>query len=365
MQAAGYRFRVQKLKKRLGEEGLQGAVMVPGPNLRYYTGGNSILLERPFLLFVSKEGEAHMVAPELEAGPYRHSPIPIRIHPWTDNEGPGKAFKELTSTLELGGMWGVEGRAPYLFVYHLQKHARVKLANGEPVLQGVRETKDEEEIRLMRRSGEILSRVFKKIPSLLKVGMSELELARRLGDETLAQGAEAVSDLLVQSGERGADPHSLPSRRKLKKGESVVVDISTSFSGYVADITRTFVLGASQELENTYAKVLEAEERAIKQARTGVTVGSVDAAARGFLKRYGLDRYFIHRTGHGLGLEVHEAPYIVSGGREVLREDMFFTIEPGVYVPGKSGVRIEDDVMSTKGGRDVITNPPKEYGWWN
>lgn len=339
-------------------------MITAGPNLRYYTGVNSILLERPFLFFAFAEGEPSMVAPELEAGQYRSCPLKINICSWTDNEGPSKAFKELRKEHEISGRWGVEGRVPYLYLHHLLKHASPKLENAEPILQRVRETKDPEEVALMKRSARILSAAFSAIPGMMDEGMTEQELERRISQEIFLSGADRISDLLVQSGERSAYPHGLPSKRKIRRGDSVVIDSSSSHSGYIADITRTFVMGGSRELEDTYGRVLEAEEKAIRQARSGVTVGSVDAAARNYLRRKGLSKYFIHRTGHGLGLEVHEAPYIVDGGEEVLRPNMFFTIEPGVYRPGRYGVRVEDNVMSKAGGRDVITSTPKEYGWW-
>jgi Xaa-Pro dipeptidase len=306
-----------------------------------------------------------MVAPELEAGPYRSCPIHINIHGWTDNEGPSKALRELVNRLEVSGRWGVEGRVPYLFLHHLMRHAAPKLEDAEPVLEAIRERKDEEEVSLLKRSAEILSKSYLKIPSMLVEGMTEQELERKISAEIFLKGAEGIEDMLVQSGEKSADPHSLPSRRKIRRGESIVIDISSTHSGYFADITRSFIIGRNVEFEATYAKVLEAEEKAIRQSRGGVTVGSVDAAARGSLERAGLGRYFIHRTGHGLGLEVHEAPYIVDRGKEVLKSNMFFTVEPGVYKPGRYGVRIEDDVMSTERGREVVTTIPKEYGWWN
>ncbi len=145
----------------------------------------------------------------------------------------------------------------------------------------------------------------------------------------------------------------------------MVIDTVSTYGGYTADITRTFIMGKNAEFDKVYASVLEAQEKAIDSARIGVPVGDVDSAARDSLREAGLDRYFIHRTGHGLGLEVHEAPYIVSGGRSKLRPGMVFTVEPGAYIPGRLGVRIEDNVAITLGGREVLTaSLPKENGWW-
>ena len=136
------------------------------------------------------------------------------------------------------------------------------------------------------------------------------------------------------------------------------------YEGYYADITRAFCIGSSEDMEKVYAKVLEAETKGIEAAGRGVTVGEVDGASRKVLQKAGMGKYFIHRTGHGLGLEVHEAPYIVEGGKEKLGSNMCFTVEPGVYLRGKLGVRIEDDVVIEGKSGVAITNTPKEFGWW-
>jgi len=356
--------RLEKLKEKIREAGLDGVLMGPGANLRYYTGVKSILLERPFLFFVPKSGVASMVSPAIEAGPYRNCPIEIVINAWTDNDGPSKAFHRLVSEIGVKGTWGVEGRVPYLFIDHLMKYATPRLMNAEPILQGIRELKDEEELALIKKSATILSKSYLEIPTILRDGMTEQELARRISDVIYSKGAESIEALLVQSGPNSANPHWSPSSRRMGRSESIVVDIASTYSGYHADITRTFMMGRDGRFEGLYSKVLEAEEKAIRRSRSGVTVGAVDGAARNSLKKEKLDGYFTHRTGHGLGLEVHEAPYIVAGGREKLRPSMVFTLEPGVYIPGEQGVRIEDNVVATQQGRDVITELPKEYGWW-
>ncbi len=195
--------------------------------------------------------------------------------------------------------------------------------------------------------------------------MSERELARLVVEETLANGAESVEPCMVQSGPRAADPHSDTSTRQVRKGDSVVVDVVSFYEGYAADITRTFMIGDDPEFEKVYRSVLGAQDKAVSCAVNGAAVGDVDAAARDSLTADGLGEYFIHRTGHGLGLEVHEAPYIVSGGKKRLREGMVFTVEPGAYLPGKLGVRIEDNLIVTAKGNEVITGElSKQFGWW-
>jgi len=364
MGSQDFRGRVDRLKESLVEAKLEGAVLVPGPNLRYFTGVESLLLERPFMMLVPVEGRAQLIAPKLEAGPYFGSPIDMEIQEWTDSQGWDGAISRATKELSVRGTWGVEGKVPFLFLHRLMKRASPRFDDAEPVLQGLREVKDEAEMELLEKAARILSRSFEEFPGLIREGITELELGRRAREVIYEGGATKVEDLLVQSGPRAADPHGLPSSKKVRSGEGIIFDISSTFEGYFADITRTLSLGTSKELRDVYSKVLEAEEQGIKAARSGARVGEVDFAARGHLTKAGLGKYFIHRTGHGLGLEVHEAPYIIEGGKERLKDGMCFTVEPGAYIRGELGVRIEDDVLVKKGKGIEITSPPKEFGWW-
>jgi Xaa-Pro aminopeptidase len=287
----------------------------------------------------------------------------MSIYAWTDSQGPSEAVAHAVRGLGKG-RWGVEGRMPFQYLNALKSRMRMTPEDAEPILQGLRAVKDQDEVRLMKKSGEILSRSFDEAPNLIDLGMTELELARKLADLIIAKGASGVSDLLVQSGPRAANPHGLASKKRIKSGEPIILDLVSVYEGYYADITRTLCIGRSVEVERVYEQVLEAQSRARAAAGEGVAVGSVDRAARKYLVDHGLGKYFIHRTGHGLGLEVHEEPYIVDGGDALLRENMFFTIEPGVYIPGKIGVRIEDDVRVDGHRALETTNPPKQYGWW-
>ena len=357
--------RLEKVRECAEQNNLEGIILVPGPNLRYVTGVESMLLERPFLLFLSRDSGIHLVAPTLESGPYFRAPIKIDVHSWDDSEGPSRAFKELVAQLHLKGKWGVEGRVPFRFIHQIQNYAHPDLTDAETILQSIREVKEPVEIKALQRAASILSKSFLRIPDLLKNGITELDLARKISQTIYANGADYVGDVLVQSGEFAADPHHLPSTRKLRRNESIVVDTGCTFAGYNSDITRTFMMGKDRAFENIYEIVLASQEAAIKLSKSGATVGSIDAAARTYLRTRGLDQYFTHRTGHGLGLEVHEAPYIIPEGKELISPSMVFTIEPGVYIPSKMGVRIEDDVLSTNKTCKTMTGTlPKEFGWW-
>jgi len=359
-----YAKRVERLREALQEKGLRGTVVVPGPNMAYFTGVNSLLLERPFMLLIPTAGGPHLVAPFFESGPYVDGPLSVEVHPWTDSEGSAGAISKAAKGVGMRGKWGVEGRTPYLYLDRLMKEASPKLGDAEPVLQGLREIKDEKEMRLLKKAASILSGAFKEFPGIVKEGMTEVAVSKAATEEIYAKGASHVDDMLVQSGPRCADPHSLPSERKIGRGESIIIDVGAAFEGYYADITRAFCIGQSQEVERVYSKVLEANQAGIAETAKGARVGTVDAAARDVLIEASLGKYFTHRTGHGLGLEIHEAPYIVEGGREKLDSGMCFTIEPGAYIRGKLGVRIEDDVLIDGRNGVAITDTPKEFGWW-
>ena len=365
MSADNYPQRLRKLQTVARKRSLEGIILVPGPNLRYFTGVHSMLLERPFLLFIPQKGNPRLVAPTLESGPYQRTQFKIDVSSWTDNEGPTKALRTAIDALGLRGKWGVEGRTPFRFIDQLMKFAKPELTNAEDDIQNIREIKDDEEIACLKRSATILSKAFADIPSLIKLGMKESELAGRLAQAIRANGADNVDDILVQAGTSSMDPHHIASSRRIRRKESIVVDAGSTCSGYYADITRTFIVGVNDEFERVYWKVLDAQIAAINASKNGVATGAVDAAARDILRDNHLDRYFIHRTGHGLGLEVHEAPYIVEGGTEKLEARMVYTVEPGVYIPSKMGIRIEDDILVTERDPTILTKTlPKEYGWW-
>jgi len=359
-----YSRRLETLRKRLDRKGLRGAIIVPGPNMTYFTGVNSLLLERPFMLLVPVDGEPHLIAPTFESGPYASGPVRMKIHAWTDSEGSERAISKAAKGVELEGKWGVEGRAPFQYLDVLTEKATPKFRNAERILQGMREVKDETEVKLLKKSSEILSRAFEEFPAILREGLTELEVAKAATDAIYAKGATHVDDMLVQSGPRAADPHGLPSARRIQRGESIIIDVGATYEGYYSDITRAFCLGANADVEKVYGRVLEANMAGIAESEKGARVGDVDGAARGTLRRAGLSKYFTHRTGHGLGLEIHEAPYIIEGGSERLDSGMCFTVEPGAYIREKLGVRIEDDVLIEGKQGVAITDPPKEFGWW-
>jgi Xaa-Pro aminopeptidase len=239
----------------------------------------------------------------------------------------------------------------------------VRWLKDESVVERLRAVKDRGELIRMREAAELIDQVYWRALRWIKPGISELELAGRMELAMKQLGASGPSfETIVASGERSAWAHARPTSKQLKKSELVVLDHGAILRGYCSDLTRTVFLGrAPQKVRRLYGAVLEAQQAAKQAIRPGVTAEEVDAAARGALRREGFAEYFSHSTGHGLGLEVHEMPRLGSGEKFVLQEGMVVTVEPGVYVEGLGGIRIEDDVVVTAGGSKDLTSASREF----
>jgi Xaa-Pro aminopeptidase len=240
---------------------------------------------------------------------------------------------------------------------------QVRWVNGGSSLERLRAVKDPGELVLMRQAAKLISEVFARVAPEIKPGVSELTLAAEIEYRIKQKGASGPSfETIVASGPRSAWAHARPTCKPLRKNELVVLDHGAILRGYCSDLTRTVFLGrAPSQVRRLYNAVLEAQEAAREAIRPGVRALQVDAAARRVLKRHGLDQYFTHSTGHGLGIEVHEMPRLGRGEETVLEEGMVVTIEPGVYIEGLGGIRIEDDVVVTSKGVEDLTSASREY----
>lgn len=232
-----------------------------------------------------------------------------------------------------------------------------------PLVAGLREVKDADEIAVLRRAAKLGCTLFDGMLGYMRSGMTEIAVAAELEHRARLGGAEGMSfETIVASGERSALPHGRASVAKLPKRGFVTLDFGVVVDGYCSDMTRTIHMGKALAGElDVYDSVLEAQEAAVAAVRPGVTSGEVDEAARSVLRRRGLDQYFSHSTGHGVGLEIHEGPKIAAKQAQVLQQGMVITIEPGVYMPGKFGLRIEDMVLVTARGGEVLT--PSVKAW--
>jgi Xaa-Pro aminopeptidase len=240
---------------------------------------------------------------------------------------------------------------------------RARWIGDENVVEKLRAVKDDGEVATMREAALLISEVFEDALPSIKPGISELELAGLLELAMKRLGASGPSfETIVASGARSAWAHARPDTKTLGNGELVVIDQGAILRGYCSDMTRTVFLGrAPQKVRQLYLAVLEAQEAAKKAIRPGVTAGAIDGAARGVLKRYGFAKYFTHSTGHGLGLEVHEMPRIARGEKFVIEQGMVVTVEPGAYLEGLGGIRIEDDVLVTENGSADLTTARREF----
>ena len=229
------------------------------------------------------------------------------------------------------------------------------------VVESLRAVKDEGERDAIRKAAAIADRAFERILEELRPGRTEREIALRLEFMMREMGADGASfDIIVASGPRSALPHGVASDRVLEKGDLVTLDFGASYRGYCSDITRTVVLGEPNDAQRRiYETVREAQQAAVDAIRPGMTGKEADRVARDRIKASGYEKYFGHGTGHGLGMEVHEAPRLSPRGEEILEPGMVVTVEPGIYLPEFGGVRIEDDVIVTEDGREVLTQSPK------
>lgn len=360
-----YLQRLSQLEKTLPAYELDVLALVPGPNLFYLTGLSFHLSERPIIAFFPVEGTPTIVLPALEAVKVEQIDITMDVFSYTDEEGPEAAFRRAGAALRLSqSAIGAEAlRMRLKEVRLLEQYApECHLAPAEEALTELRVHKDEYEIAQMRRAIAVTESALCATMEQVKVGMTERELASRLKLELLREGGEGMAfDPIVVSGPHAASPHATPGDRPIQPGEPIIVDCGTLIGGYTADITRTFVIGDLAPRFKRVYEVVRAANRAGREAvRPGIPAEAVDRAARVVIEEAGYGEYFIHRTGHGLGLDVHEPPFIVAGNERPLERGMTFTVEPGIYLPGQGGVRIEDDVLVAGDDGESLTSFTRE-----
>jgi Xaa-Pro aminopeptidase len=239
---------------------------------------------------------------------------------------------------------------------------QVELISLERELKNLRALKDAQELALIRTAIDISSKAFLHILGILKEGVQEREIALEMEFFMKHNGAEALGfDIIVASGRRSALPHGKASHKSIEKGDLILIDFGSGFQGYHSDQTRTVVCGqSSSEQKKIYQIVKEAQEKAMEEVRPDIPLHEVDAAARDHIRNQGYGEYFGHGTGHGIGLVVHEDPFVNSENKEFAQEGMIFTIEPGIYLPNWGGVRIEDMIRVTSHGAEILTYLPKE-----
>lgn len=355
--------RLAKARQAMADRDIDCLALVPGFNMRYLTGLDLLLFERPFIAFFPADPARHpvVVIPALEAPAWNeHAPFEAQLIPWGDADGPDEALRLAATALGEVRTLAVEYLRMRVLEHDLIRRflPDVSMAKAECVLAPLRLQKDAVEIAAHRRAARSLESALEQLLPAVKPGGTERELCARLTSLILASGGESIFvEPLVLSGPRSAGPHNRSGQRRIEPGDLLLFDYVTTVDGYYADLTRTFVVGRGPDSEQrrVYEAVKAANEAGRAAARPGATCQAVDRAARAVLRAAGLGDNFLHRTGHGLGLEVHEDPSIVEGNDTVLQEGMVFTVEPGAYVEGWGGVRIEDNVVVTATGSESLT----------
>jgi Xaa-Pro aminopeptidase len=341
--------------------GLDAVLVTPGADLRYLTGYDALAMERLTCLVVPRTGPATLVVPRLERPRAQASPagnLGIEVVGWDETEDPyavtARAVRDAVPDAATVGisdrtwvMHGLRWRDALPGVRH-------ELAGA--ALRALRIRKTPAEVEALRESARIIDGVQQQIQSMRLVGRTEQEVGRDIADAILSGGNVAVNFVIVGSGPNGASPHHDTGPRVIERGDAIVFDIGgTTPDGYCSDITRTYAVGEVPEgFDKLYAVLQQAQEAACDAVRPGLTCEALDAAARDVIADAGFGEHFIHRTGHGIGLEEHEDPYIVSGNAEVLEPGMAFSIEPGIYLSGTYGARIEDIVVCTEDGGERL-----------
>ena len=359
------RSRSARLEERLRQAGLDGVALMPGPNLLYLSGLDLFVSERPILVCYGVDGRFAALLPGFESGRVAAVAPDATLLTYSDEEGYGPAFSALAQALALDGK---RIAVEYQNMRVLELRALEAAAPGaeyvslEQALPGLRAIKDERELAALRTAIDITQQALQAMFAWPVVGWSERQLAERLTAEMMDGGADSVAFMIVVAGPNGADPHAGPSDRPLQPGDLVTIDCGAVHDGYTADITRTFAVGSVEDkLREIYEVVRQANAAGRAAVKPGVQAQEVDRAARAVIENAGYGEFFTHRTGHGLGIETHEPPYMVEGNALCLEPGMVFTVEPGIYIPGLGGVRIEDDMVVTPGGGESLTSFPREW----
>lgn len=362
-----YPIRQGRLAQAMGAAGLDGIVLNASPSLTYLTGLHFHLIERPVLGLFSLDNPPVIVLPELESG--KLSDLNYQTQSFTYGEDPQTWQTSLKEGILAAGFTGQRiGVEPGVFrVLELEfinsAGGDFKIVSGEAALAQLRMQKDEFEQSEMQKAVDIAQKALEAVIPDIKLGLTERELARKLVIALLENGSdpEVPFSPIVASGPNSAKPHAFPTDRHLSKGDMLIIDWGANAGGYFSDLTRTFAVGAAQdEMSDVAQIVLEANQAARRIAAPGVPAQDVDMAARKIIESAGYGKFFTHRTGHGLGMEGHEQPYIRDGNPLQLIPGMTFTIEPGIYLPGKGGVRIEDNVVVTDEGLLSFSDMPRE-----
>ncbi|MFI0847005.1 M24 family metallopeptidase [Mesorhizobium sp. IMUNJ 23232] len=333
----------------------------PGSHMQWLAGFHPHADERPCLLLVGPEKETFLM-PVLNAEGSREETA-IEFHTWPDAEGPNAALAAALAAIDASAAKSVvldeTMRADFALLL-LGALPGAKHSFTDDTIGALRMRKDTAEFKKLKMNAGIADRAMQKAFASIKPGMSEIQLAAAIKDHFSSEGA-TPQFWIVGAGGNGAFPHHQTGSRKLQEGDAIVIDIGGRKDGFPSDITRMAVVGSPPEGYGQIHSIVEkAVQAALKAARPGVLAREVDEAARRVIEDAGYGKYFVHRTGHGMGIDGHEPPYITSTSETVLEEGMVFSIEPGIYIPGRFGIRLEDIVILRENGPEILSTLPRD-----
>jgi Xaa-Pro aminopeptidase len=356
--------RLERARAAAAAAGLDALIVTPGADLRYLTGYEALPLERLTCLLLPVHGAPVLIAPQLEVPAAHASPaggIGIEIAGWQETQNAYTfAAGHLPKGLDAVGVDNHMWAEKLLGFRDALPAVRQELAG--PVLADLRMRKTPAEVEALRLAADAIDRVHARMGEWLRAGRTEREVGKDIADAIIAEGHARVDFVIVASGPNGASPHAEVSARVIRRGEPVVVDIGgTMPDGYCSDSTRNYVLGDPPDEYAAYHEVLLRAQTAQTEAvRPGLTAERLDAIGREIIAEAGYGEYFVHRTGHGIGLETHEEPYIVAGSARPLEAGMAFSVEPGIYLPERHGARIEDICVCTEAGGDRLNRSSRQ-----
>jgi Xaa-Pro dipeptidase len=358
-----YEETISKVQSYLEEKGLGLQFVCSLDNLVYLTGVRPLALERLTLLSIPQERKPHLIVPKLSEQEFSHLSGLADLLIWEDGQDPLILVREELGRLPSGLPLAMDRGVPGYLILDLAKKLPLDLILfDEDSVKRLRQIKTQEEIKLLQESGAVADEVLKSVLEFVRPGMSELEVASFMITEIMKRGAVADPSIpIVASGPNSAVPHHQTGPRRFQLGDPLLIDFGCVLKGYHSDVTRTFFLGLpSEEFRKVYEIVKQAQAKALSAIRPGILLGSLDEIARNHISESGYDQYFIHRLGHGLGMEIHEEPYVYSGNPTLAEAGMCFSVEPGIYLPGRFGVRIEDCVVVQEREPLLLTHFPKE-----
>jgi Xaa-Pro aminopeptidase len=354
-----YGDRVARARARMDELGVDVLLLSVGADLPYFTGYEAMPLERLTMFVLPRAGDPKLVVPRLEAPRVAERPGLFEVVPWDETDDPVALVARLAARPAVAAI-GDQTWARFVLDLEAALPA-TEFRKASSVTATIRMVKDAEEVDALARAAHAVDAIAGALRSQSFAGRREIDVHRDIVEQILAAGHQRANFAIVAAGADAASPHHEPGARVIEDGDVVLCDFGGTMDGYCSDITRMFVVGeAAPEVRDAYAVLADAQERAVQSAVVGTPCEAVDAAARSTIAAAGFGDAFVHRVGHGIGTEAHEDPYMVAGNGTPLAAGHAFSVEPGIYLPGRFGLRLEDIVVATDAGPRRLNDAPRD-----